>query len=141
MSDLQGFGRVCIVGAGPGPVDLMTLRALDRLQSADVVVQHRLIGVDVLERIPEDAQRVYAGKALGNHAAAAGIPLARPAQTRVFYMGIQRLSPRANGAGVSARSYVGYRARLWAAAEPAHHWRDGAAQSVLPGGLSTDKQP
>lgn len=75
MSDLQGFGRVCIVGAGPGPIDRMTLRTLDRLQSAGGVVQHRLIGVDVLDRIPEATQRVYAGKALGNHAAAAGIPL------------------------------------------------------------------
>jgi uroporphyrin-III C-methyltransferase len=46
----------------------MTLRALDRLQSADVVVHDRLIAADVLERIPEAALRVYVGKALGNHA-------------------------------------------------------------------------
>lgn len=58
---------VSIVGAGPGPVDLMTLRALDRLQRAEVVVHDRLIAAEVLERIPAAALRVYVGKALGDH--------------------------------------------------------------------------
>ena len=61
-------GFVSIVGAGPGPADLMTLRALDRLQRAEVVVHDRLIAPEVLALIPEAAQRVYVGKALGNHA-------------------------------------------------------------------------
>lgn len=63
----SGGGFVSIVGAGPGPVDLMTLRALDRLQRAEVVVHDRLITSEVLALIPEAAQRVYVGKALGNH--------------------------------------------------------------------------
>ncbi len=61
-------GFVSIVGAGPGPADLMTLRALDRLQRAQVVVHDRLIAPDVLALIPAAAQRVYVGKAVGNHA-------------------------------------------------------------------------
>lgn len=61
-------GFVYIVGAGPGPLDLMTLRALDRLRSAEVVVHDRLISSEVLDCIPEGAERVYVGKALGNHA-------------------------------------------------------------------------
>lgn len=61
-------GFVHIVGAGPGPVDLMTLRALDRLQRAEVVVHDRLISDEVLDLIPIVAQRVYVGKAAGNHA-------------------------------------------------------------------------
>lgn len=61
-------GMVSIVGAGPGPVDLMTLRALDRLQRAEVVVHDRLITPEILALIPETAQRLYVGKALGNHA-------------------------------------------------------------------------
>lgn len=146
----------------------MTLRALGRLQAAEVVVHDRLIGDDVIDRIPASALRLCVGKALGDHAvpqegihdllvfharagrrvvrlkggdpyvfgrggeevqalqaagiafevvpgvtaasgcsAAAGIPLtqhladveashdwralARPGQTRVFYMGVQRL--------------------------------------------------
>ncbi len=60
-------GFVSIVGAGPGPLDLMTLRALDRLRRAEVVVHDRLISSEVLDQIPADAQRLYVGKALGNH--------------------------------------------------------------------------
>jgi len=63
-----GSGFVSIVGAGPGPADLMTLRALDRLGRAEVVVHDRLITPEVLALIPEAAQRLYVGKALGNHA-------------------------------------------------------------------------
>lgn len=63
-----GHGLVSIVGAGPGPADLMTLRAMDRLQRADVVVHDRLIAPDVLGLIPAVAQRVYVGKAAGQHA-------------------------------------------------------------------------
>ena len=62
------LGFVSIVGAGPGPLDLMTLRALDRLRRAEVVVHDRLISAEVLEQIPAQAQRVYVGKALGDHA-------------------------------------------------------------------------
>lgn len=64
----SALGFVCIVGAGPGPLDLMTLRALDRLRRADVVVHDRLVSTEVLDQIPPQAQRVYVGKALGDHA-------------------------------------------------------------------------
>lgn len=67
LSEPRNLGSVSIVGAGPGPLDLMTLRALDRLQHAEVVVYDRLILPEVLERIPPEAQRVYVGKALGHH--------------------------------------------------------------------------
>lgn len=67
MNDVRQTGFVSIVGAGPGPVDLMTLRALDRLQRAEVVVHDRLISPDVLARVPAGAQRLYVGKALGDH--------------------------------------------------------------------------
>ena len=61
-------GTVCIVGAGPGAADLLTLRALQRIQQADVVVHDRLIAPEVLALVPEQAQRVYVGKASGDHA-------------------------------------------------------------------------
>ncbi|APW45358.1 uroporphyrinogen-III C-methyltransferase [Rhodoferax antarcticus] len=60
-------GFVYIVGVGPGPADLMTLRALDRLKRAHIVVHDRLITQDVLDQIPASAERLYVGKALGNH--------------------------------------------------------------------------
>lgn len=61
-------GSVCIVGAGPGAADLLTLRALQRIQQAEVVVHDRLIAPEVLALIPAKAQRVYVGKASGDHA-------------------------------------------------------------------------
>lgn len=61
-------GMVHIVGAGPGPLDLMTLRALDRLRRAEVVLYDRLISPEVMAEIPALAERVYVGKALGRHA-------------------------------------------------------------------------
>ena len=67
-SKLGLTGFVSIVGAGPGPADLMTLRAQNRLQRAQVVVHDRLISPEVLDLIPASARRVYVGKALGNHA-------------------------------------------------------------------------
>lgn len=67
INESQQNGFVSIVGAGPGPVDLMTLRALDRLQRAEVVVHDRLISPEVLALSPTSALRVYVGKALGNH--------------------------------------------------------------------------
>lgn len=62
-----GGGFVSIVGAGPGPADLMTLRARDRLQRAEVVVHDRLVTHEVLALIPPTALRLYVGKALGDH--------------------------------------------------------------------------
>lgn len=61
-------GWVSIVGAGPGPLDLMTLRALDRLRRAQVVIHDRLIGPDILAQIPAQALRLDVGKARGRHA-------------------------------------------------------------------------
>lgn len=60
-------GMVHIVGAGPGPADLLTLRALDRIKRAEVVVHDRLIDAEVLALIPPHVERIYVGKASGHH--------------------------------------------------------------------------
>src|SRR5439155_9969949 len=58
-------GFVSLVGAGPGDSGLLTLRAVQRLQAADVVVHDRLIGERVLAYAAPDAERINVGKAPG----------------------------------------------------------------------------
>ncbi len=58
-------GFVSLVGAGPGPSDLLTFRAARALQSADVVIYDRLVDQTVLEIIRRDAKRIFVGKTPG----------------------------------------------------------------------------
>jgi len=64
----QGKGAISLVGAGPGARDLLTLRAVERLQEADVIFFDRLVDEDVLELARRDAERVFVGKHVGAHA-------------------------------------------------------------------------
>jgi uroporphyrin-III C-methyltransferase/precorrin-2 dehydrogenase/sirohydrochlorin ferrochelatase len=59
-------GFVSLVGAGPGDPELLTLRALRRLQAADLVLNDALVQAELLELAPK-AQRFYVGKRAGRH--------------------------------------------------------------------------
>ena len=59
---------VYLVGAGPGDTGLLTLRAKECLEKADVVVYDRLAKEDILKFAKKDAEFVYVGKSAGNHA-------------------------------------------------------------------------
>ncbi|MEE8334756.1 MAG: siroheme synthase CysG [Alphaproteobacteria bacterium] len=62
-----GQGAVAIVGAGPGDPELLTLKALHRLQEADVIVHDRLVGAEILDYARRDAELIYVGKERGRH--------------------------------------------------------------------------
>ena len=63
-------GRVALVGAGPGDPELLTLRAVRLLGSADAVVYDHLVGPGVLELIGPHTERHYVGKERSHHSMA-----------------------------------------------------------------------
>ena len=63
-------GKVYIVGAGPGDPRLITVRGLECIRAADVVVYDRLVDPALLDEAPHDAERVYVGKEPDHHALA-----------------------------------------------------------------------
>ena len=60
-------GKVWLVGAGPGDRGLFTLKGLEVLQNAEVVVHDALIGDEVLTLIPEDAVKINVGQRASHH--------------------------------------------------------------------------
>ncbi|WP_322516722.1 uroporphyrinogen-III C-methyltransferase [Rhodopseudomonas palustris] len=59
-------GSVALVGAGPGDADLLTLRAVKRLQQADVVLYDDLAGEDFMSFLKPDVELVAVGKRAGH---------------------------------------------------------------------------
>ncbi|RVT93886.1 uroporphyrinogen-III C-methyltransferase [Sphingomonas crocodyli] len=67
LLDPEARGRVILVGAGPGDPGLLTLRAVEALKSADVVVHDGLIDMRVLDFAPAEAQRISVAKKRDRH--------------------------------------------------------------------------
>jgi len=61
------WGRVTLVGAGPGDPELLTLKAARVLASASLVLYDHLVSDDVLAHVPATAQLIFVGKQSRNH--------------------------------------------------------------------------
>jgi uroporphyrin-III C-methyltransferase len=59
--------RITLVGAGPGDADLITIKGIKALKTADVVLYDALVNEELLEFAPEHATKVYVGKRSGDH--------------------------------------------------------------------------
>lgn len=67
LLDPTARGRVILVGAGPGDPGLLTVRAVEALRTADVVVHDGLIDPRVLDLAPSTAQRISVAKQRARH--------------------------------------------------------------------------
>ncbi|SES68567.1 uroporphyrinogen-III C-methyltransferase [Methanococcoides vulcani] len=63
----QKYGKVYLVGSGPGDPELMTVKARRLMDTADVIVYDQLPGKQILDSMPEAAEKVDAGKYAGDH--------------------------------------------------------------------------
>jgi uroporphyrinogen III methyltransferase/synthase len=61
-------GKVYVVGAGPGDPGLITVKGLECLKKADVVIYDRLVDDSLLEEASPGSEKIYVGKGRGCHA-------------------------------------------------------------------------
>ncbi len=73
-------GRVYLVGAGPGRPELLTLRALEVMQQADVILHDRLVPEAILDSARRDADRIDVGKRAGDQPGQ---------QSRIFHLMVE----------------------------------------------------
>ncbi|MES2734471.1 MAG: uroporphyrinogen-III C-methyltransferase [Bacteroidota bacterium] len=61
------FPKLTLVGAGPGDPDLISVKGIRALQTADVVLYDALVNEELLQYAPAEAARIFVGKRLGQH--------------------------------------------------------------------------
>lgn len=63
----MGVGKVWLVGAGPGDIGLFTLKGMEVLNQAEVVVYDSLVGQGVLSKVPASVKLINVGKRANHH--------------------------------------------------------------------------
>ena len=61
------LGTVYLVGAGPGDPGLLTVRGLELLRRAQIIVFDQLVNPVLLEEASAEAVKIFAGKRAGRH--------------------------------------------------------------------------
>lgn len=64
---MKNSGKVWLVGAGPGDISLLTLKALQCIQQADVIIYDRLVNPKMLEWCSASCTCINVGKSPGYH--------------------------------------------------------------------------
>lgn len=67
QADRRASGSVTLVGAGPGDAGLLTLKGLQSIQAADVVLYDALVSSPVLDLVRRDAEKICVGKRARSH--------------------------------------------------------------------------
>ncbi|MDQ6764922.1 MAG: uroporphyrinogen-III C-methyltransferase, partial [Verrucomicrobiota bacterium] len=67
MADKKRQGKCALVGAGPGDLGLVTLRAKECIEQAEVIVYDYLCNPEMLKWAPPNAETTFAGKKAGAH--------------------------------------------------------------------------
>ncbi|HJK67217.1 MAG TPA: SAM-dependent methyltransferase, partial [Methanocorpusculum sp.] len=60
-------GKVYLVGSGPGGLGLLTAKAREVIDAADVILYDQLPGEEILATLPERAEKIDVGKYGGRH--------------------------------------------------------------------------
>ena len=64
---MEFLGKVYLTGAGPGDMELLTLKALRVIKEADVIIYDRLVNLDILKASKPGARFIFVGKEKGHH--------------------------------------------------------------------------
>jgi uroporphyrin-III C-methyltransferase len=62
MRENRTYGKVYLVGAGPGDPGLLTIKAYTILKSCDIVIYDALLNEEIVKYVPENTEKVFIGK-------------------------------------------------------------------------------
>lgn len=63
----EKYPKLTVVGAGPGDAELITIKAINALGEADVILYDALVNTELLKYAPVDALKIYVGKRNKHH--------------------------------------------------------------------------